>query len=178
MKEDSNRAISDGDRLSTGDELDGMCEYLQSQYVLDGFFSVSGGKLFNPDSGIREGIGFEVGELESWISDDGASRHKTSSHDSMINYRECSGIVKTAGGDVLPIEGVGGILLRFLFDSEAYDIQLLNVAFVPHYSSLQPPTIHASVRKMVWSYSSSQVECYKLESSAGRMCAWVPYDPE
>ena len=39
--------------------------YLQSQYVLDVFFSVSGGKLFDPDSGIREGIGCEVGELES-----------------------------------------------------------------------------------------------------------------
>ena len=44
-----------------------MCEQLQSQYVLDAFFSVSGGKFFDPDSGIREGIGCEVGELESWI---------------------------------------------------------------------------------------------------------------
>ena len=42
MKEDANLAISDGDRLSTGDELDVMCEYLPSQYVLDAFFSVSG----------------------------------------------------------------------------------------------------------------------------------------
>ena len=58
--------------------------------------------MFGPDSGIREGIGCEVGELESWISDDGASRHMTSSHDFMTNYRECSGIVKTAGGDILP----------------------------------------------------------------------------
>ena len=71
VKEDANLAISDGDRLSTGDGLDGMCEYLQLQYVLDVFFSVSGGKLFGPDSGIRERIGCEVGELESWISDDG-----------------------------------------------------------------------------------------------------------
>ena len=100
MKEDANLAISDGDRLSTGDELDGMCEYLPSQYVLDAFFSVSGCKLFDTDSGIREGIGCEVGELESWISDDGASRHMTSSHASMTNYRESSGIVRTAGGDV------------------------------------------------------------------------------
>ena len=77
VKEDANLAISDGDRLSTGDELDGMCEYLPSQYVLDAFFSVSRGKLFDLDSGIREGIGCEVGELTSWISDDGASRHMT-----------------------------------------------------------------------------------------------------
>ena len=44
VREDANFAISDGDRLSTGNELDGMCKYLQSQYVLDAFFSVSGGK--------------------------------------------------------------------------------------------------------------------------------------
>ena len=74
MKEDANLAISDGDRLSSGDELDGMCKYLQSQCVLDTFSSVSGSKLFDPDLEIREGIGCEVGELESWISDDGASR--------------------------------------------------------------------------------------------------------
>ena len=67
VKEDANLTISDGDRLSTGDELDGMCEYLPSQYVLDAFFSVSGDKLFDPDLGIREGIGCEVGALESWI---------------------------------------------------------------------------------------------------------------
>ena len=77
VKEDANLAISDGDRLSTGYELDSMREYLQSQYVLDAFFSVSGGKLFDPDSGIREGIGCEVRLLESWISDDGASCHST-----------------------------------------------------------------------------------------------------
>ena len=134
VKEDANLAISGGDRLSTGDELDGMFEYLQSQYVLDAFFSVSGGKLFGPDSGIREGIGCEVGKLESWISDDGASRHMTSSQDSMTNYRECSGVVRTAGGEVLPIEGVGDILLRFLSDSGVFDFQLLNVAFVPQLS--------------------------------------------
>ena len=58
----------------------------------------------------------------------------TSSHDSMTNHRECSGFVRTAGGDVLPIEGVGDILLCFLSDSGAFYIQLLNVAFVPHLS--------------------------------------------
>ena len=42
VKEDANLPIYDGDRLSTGDELNGMmCEYLQSQNVLDAFFSVS-----------------------------------------------------------------------------------------------------------------------------------------
>ena len=111
-----------------------MCEYLQSQYVLDAFFSVFSGKLFDPDSGIREGIGCEVGELESLILDDGASRHMTSSHDSMINYHECSGTDRTAGGDVLPIEGIGDILLCLLPESGAFDIQLLNVAFVPQLS--------------------------------------------
>ena len=113
MKEDANLAISDGDRLSTADELDGMCEYFPSQYVLDAFFSVSGSKLFDPGSGIREGIGCEIGELESWISDDGASRHMTSSHDLMTSYHDCRGLVRNAGGDVLPIEGVGDIFLRF-----------------------------------------------------------------
>ena len=58
----------------------------------------------------------------------------TSSHDLMANYRECSGIVRTAGGDVLPIEGVGDIFLRFPSDSGASDIHLLNVAFVPQLS--------------------------------------------
>ena len=76
------------------------------------------GRLFDPDSGISEPIGCEVGELESWILDDGASRHMTSSHDSMTNCRECSGIVRTAGGDVLPIESAGDILLRFRLTQE------------------------------------------------------------
>ena len=58
----------------------------------------------------------------------------TSSHDSMTNYRECSGIVRAAGGDVLPTEGVGGIIHCFLSDSGPFDIQLLNVAFVPQLS--------------------------------------------
>ena len=53
------------------------------------------------------------GELESCISDDGASRHLGSSNDSMTNYLECSGLVRTAGGELFPIEGVGDILLRF-----------------------------------------------------------------
>ena len=97
MKEDANLAISDGDRLSTGDELDGMCEYFLSQYVLDAFFSVSRGKLFGPDSGIREGIGCEVGELESWISDNGASRHMTSS-------QPISSLIPESGSNNLPPE--------------------------------------------------------------------------
>ena len=98
------------------------------------FLRLSGGKLFDPDSAIREGIGSEVEELELWVSDDGASRHMTSSHELMTNYGECSGIARTAGDDVLPIEGVGDILLRFPSDSGAFDIQLLNVAFVPQLS--------------------------------------------
>ena len=53
----------------------------------------------------------------------------TSSYNPMANCRECSGIVRTAGGDVLPIGGVGDILLRFLSNSGAFDIHLLNVAF-------------------------------------------------
>ena len=58
----------------------------------------------------------------------------TSSHDLMINYREYSGVVRTAGDDVLSIEGIEDILLRFPYDSGAFDIQLLNVAFVPQLS--------------------------------------------
>ena len=65
MKEDNSLIIYDGDRLSSGDELDGICEYLQPQYVLNAFFSSSGGKLFDPDSGIWNGMGCEVGKLES-----------------------------------------------------------------------------------------------------------------
>ena len=101
----------------------------------------------------------------------------TSSHDLMTNYRECSGIVRTAGGDVLPIEGVGDFLLRFPSDSGAFDIKLLNDAVIPQLShnllSLQQFTAAHNTyfgTKMVWSYSLSQVERYKLESSAGRMC--------
>ena len=63
-EDDANLAITGGDRRSSGDELDGMCEYLQSESVLDAFFSTSAGKLFDPDSGMREGINCEVGELE------------------------------------------------------------------------------------------------------------------
>ena len=51
-----------------------------------------------------------------------------------MNYRECSGIVRTTGGDILPIEGVGDVFLRFRSDSDAFDAQLLNVAFVPRLS--------------------------------------------
>ena len=132
MKEDANLTISEGDILSSGEELDSQCEYLPSQFVLDAFFSVLRGNLFDPDLGIREqGIGCDVGELESWISDDGASRHMTSSHDSMANCHECSRTIRTAAGDVFPINGVDDILLRFLSDSGAFDILLLNVAFVP-----------------------------------------------
>ena len=90
----------------------------------------------------------------------------TSSRDLMTNYCESSCIVRTAGGDVLPIEGVGDTILRYSSDSGAFEIQLLNVAFVPQlrhnllplHSSLQPPSIHTSVRKMVWSCSLSRVE--------------------
>ena len=101
----------------------------------------------------------------------------TSSHDSITNHRECSAIVKTAGGDALPIKGVRDILLRFLSDSGAFDIQLLNAAFVPQLShnllSLQQFTAaHQTYfdTKIVWSYSSSQVERYKLECLAERIC--------
>lgn len=48
-----------------------------------------------------EGFDCEAGELESWIYDDDVSRRTASSHDFMTNYRECCGIVKTAGGEIL-----------------------------------------------------------------------------
>ena len=114
--------------------FNGLVLLTNREYVLDAIFSIFEGKLFDPDFEIREGIGCEVGKLESWISDDGASRHTTSSHDSMKNCCECSRIVRTAGGDVLPIESVGDSLLRFLSDSGAFDVQHLSVAFVPQLS--------------------------------------------
>ena len=61
-----------------------------------------------------EGLDYGDGELESKIYDEGASRHMTSSTNSMINCRECSGIVRTTGGEILPIEGVEGIFLQSL----------------------------------------------------------------
>ena len=150
MTEDDNLAISDGDRLPSGDELDGMCEYLQSQYVLDAFFSVSGGKLFDPDSGISESIGCEVGELESWISDGGASRHMTSSHDSTTNYREYSRNVRTTGGDVHSrLKVLGTLSFAFCLTQElltfSHSTFRLYHNWVTNscdYSILQPSTIH------------------------------------
>ena len=58
----------------------------------------------------------------------------TSPNDSKTKYRESSDIVRTAGGEILPIEGVGDIYLRFRSDSESFNAQLLNVAFVPSLS--------------------------------------------
>lgn len=57
--------------------------------------------------------------------DDGASRHMKSSDNLVTKYRKCSGIVRTAGDEVLPIEGVGNIYLRFGSDSEAFDARQL-----------------------------------------------------
>lgn len=97
MKEDANLTISDDDRRSARDGLDGMCEYPQSEYVLDAFFSVFGGKFFYPDLKIRERMGREVGELGPCISDDGVLYHRISSHDIMTNYCECSGRLRVFG---------------------------------------------------------------------------------
>ena len=121
--------------------------------------------MFDPGSGVREGIGCEVGELKSWISDDGASRHMTSSHDSMTNYHECSGIVRTTGGDVLPIEGIGDILLSFLSDSGVFDIQLLNAAFVPQLSHNLLTLQQFTVAHHTYSGTKNGVE---LQFKAGR----------
>ena len=91
-----------------------MCKYLQPEYVLNASFFVSGGKLFDSDSEIREGIVCEVGELvlnfELWC---------ITPHDlvTRLNYRECSGVVRTADGDIIPIKGGGDILFRFLSNS-------------------------------------------------------------
>lgn len=57
----------------------------------------------------------------------------TSSNYSKIYYRECSGIVRIAGGDILQIEGVV-IVLRFRSNSYAFDVQLSNAAFVSRLS--------------------------------------------
>lgn len=60
--------------------------------------------------------------MRSWINYDGASHHMASSHDPVTNYRECSCVVRTAGGGIPPIEGVGNILLHFRSYSEAFDV--------------------------------------------------------
>ena len=52
----------------------------------------------------------------------------------MTHYRECSGLVRTTGGDVLPIEDVGTFFFDLMSDSEAFDFQLLNVEFFPQLS--------------------------------------------
>ena len=62
----------------------------------------------------------------------------------MTNYRECSGLVRTTGGDVLPIEDVETFSFDLMSDSEAFDVKLLNVALFPqlnhNLSSLQQHT--------------------------------------
>ena len=45
VEEDANLALSGGDQLSSENQLDGICEYTQSEYVLDTSFSVSVGEL-------------------------------------------------------------------------------------------------------------------------------------
>ena len=114
-----------------GNQFDGICECAESEYILGAVLSISTGE-YDVDSGITEGLDSEVGELERWTLDYGDSRHMASSHDSMTNYCEYSGIVRAAGGEILPlpIEGVGDIHLRFRSDTEAFDVQLLDVAFV------------------------------------------------
>lgn len=67
-----------------------------------------------------EGNGYQVGELESRVSDYSASGYMASSSDSRTNYRECS-----TGGEIVSIEVVGEILLTFLSDSQAFDAELL-----------------------------------------------------
>lgn len=52
----------------------------------------------------------------------------------MTYYREYSGIMRAAGGDVLPIEGDGDNPLCFFSDSGVFDNHLLDVAFVPQLS--------------------------------------------
>ena len=118
--------------------------------------------------------------------DDGASRHMTSSHNSMTNYCECSGIVRTAGGDVPTIEGVGDILLRFLSDSGAFDIQLLNVSFVPQLGHNLLPLQQFTVSHHAYFGTKNGVELHfksdqTLQAKNFRpneCAAGVLYDPE
>jgi len=42
--------------------------------------------------------------------------------------------LRATRGEILLIEGIGDILLHFRFDSEAFDVQLLNVPFIPRLS--------------------------------------------
>lgn len=48
VNEAANPAISD-DAVMSSDKLDGICEYIEAEYVLDALFIVSEGKLFGPD---------------------------------------------------------------------------------------------------------------------------------
>ena len=58
VEEDANLAISEGDQLAPGDQLGGICEYANSEYILDAFFSVSTGEC-DVDSGISKGLDCE-----------------------------------------------------------------------------------------------------------------------
>lgn len=102
-----------------GGRPDGICKYAQSKFILDTFVFVSKGE-FDEDSRISEGFDCQVGELESWISDYSTSRQMTLSHDSMANYRECTGVIKTVGGEILPSKTVAFDLTQKLLSSICY----------------------------------------------------------
>ena len=102
-KEDANLAISDQVGLVAD---------------ADAFFSISQEEreFRSGYSGGTEGLDCEIGEIETWIVDSAATRHKTPNPVSMINYRECDGVVRVANGVALPIEGVDDILMNFESD--------------------------------------------------------------
>lgn len=111
--------ISVADQLVPRDKLDVICEYAQSEYILDSFLSASAGK-FDLNPGIKKEFDCQVGELASCNFDDGASCYITSSNNSLTNYCERSDIVTTTGGEILSIEGIGDIFLRFRSDSDDF----------------------------------------------------------
>lgn len=84
MNGDSSIAIPH-DTLTSGDKLDDMYE---SPWTCSSLSLTACN--FDPNSEIREGIDYEVGDLESSVSVDCAASHTISSHCTMITYREYS----------------------------------------------------------------------------------------
>ena len=69
--------------------------------------------------------------VERWVADSGCSKFMTPSADYMVNYRESGGIVRTADGRAMPIEGIGSLPMSFWSGKDWVQVVLPNVAHVP-----------------------------------------------
>lgn len=54
--------VKESDQLPSGDRFHGICGYAHSEYILDAFYVFLG--VFGVDSGITEGLDFEVWKLK------------------------------------------------------------------------------------------------------------------